>query len=343
MIARALAAAALLLLAACGSAPPGARGESGATLAAIPAGRFVHHQGEAREMAWLDGGRIFVGAGTDGRIEFLAGNGRVVRTLLHPDGVSALALSPDGTLLASGGYDRTIRIWRVADGAAVRVLSGSGGTVWTLGWSPDGAAIASGGEDKLVRLWRVADGAQLRTIAGHELNIWAVRFSPDGRRIASASFDHSIRLWDAATGRLVRRLAGHDQAAVCLAFSPDGRLLASGGDDSTVRLWRVADGARLATLTGGTSHVYAVAFSPDGRWLASGGRARGGFGTFWHQLTGFGAYGPAVRLWRVADGALQATLDQTDDVMALAFTPDGRRLAAASTDGSNAFWRLNPR
>jgi WD40 repeat protein len=109
-----------------------------------------------------------------------------------------------------------------------------------------------------------------------------------------------------------------------------------------VRIWRIADGAQLAALTGGSSHVYAVAFSPDGRWLASGGRARSGFWTLWHQATGQGAKGPAIRLWRVSDGALQATLEQSDDVMALAFSRDGGLLAAASADGSNAIWRLMP-
>lgn len=129
---------------------------------------------------------------------------------------------------------------------------------------------------------------------------------------------------------------------VNLAFSPDGQMLAGGGDDSMVRLWRVADGAQLRTLTGGSEHVYAVAFSRDGRWLASGGRARSAIGTFWHQLTGRGAKGDAVRLWRVPDGTLQATLEHSDDVTSLAFSPDGRLLATASADGSNSLWRLTP-
>jgi WD40 repeat protein len=322
--------------------PPRAIAADGAALAASPAGRFQHHQGEAREMAFLPDGRLAAG-GTDGRIVLIDAGGRVTRTIVHEGGLSALALSPDGLTLASGGYDRTARLWRVADGRQVRALEGHGGTVWTLAWSPDGQWLATAGEDKLIRIWRTRDGTLARTLAGHELNIWAVRFSPDSRLLASGSFDHSIRLWDVASGRMVRRLDGHDQAVVSVAFSPDGRLLASGGDDSTVRLWRVADGARVRTLTGGSDHVYVVAFSPDGRWLASGGRARGAFWTAWHQLTGQGPKGPAVRLWRAADGALQSTLEHTDDVMALAFSPDGRTLAAASADGSNALWRLSAR
>jgi WD40 repeat protein len=322
--------------------PPRAIAADGAVLAASPAGRFQHHRGEAREMAFLPDGRL-AAAGTDGRIVLIDARGRVAGTIVHEGGLSALALSSDGSTLASGGYDRAARLWRVADGRQVRALQGHGGTVWTLAWSPDGQFLATAGEDRLIRIWRARDGALARTLAGHELNIWSIRFSPDSRLLASGSFDRSIRLWDVASGRMVRRLAGHDQAVVSVAFSPDGRLLASGGDDSTVRLWRVADGAAVRTLTGGSDHVYAVAFSPDGRWLASGGRARSGFWTAWHQLTGQGPKGPAARLWRVADGALQATLEHSDDVMALTFSPDGRTLATASVDGSNALWRLAAR
>jgi WD40 repeat protein len=188
-----------------------------------------------------------------------ASDGRVWRTIIHPGGASPLALSPDGSMLVSGGYDRTARIWRVADQRPVRVLEGHGGTVWTLAWSPDGNSIATAGEDRLIRIWRVADGAL------------------------------------------------------------------------------------LATLTGGSEHVYAVAFSPDGRWLASGGRARSAVGTFWHQITGLGGKGDAVRLWRASDGRLEQRLQHFDDVMALAFSPDSGTLATASSDGSNSLWDLRYR
>lgn len=338
-----LLALALLLFWPGDTSPPRAIAAPGARIEAVRVARFVHHQGEARDLTFAPGGRLLAATGADGRIELIRGtNGAVWRTITHPDGAPALAMSPDGAQLASGGYDRTARIWRVADQRLVRVLGGHGGTVWSLAWSPDGRWLATAGEDRLVRIWRAADGALVHALRGHELNIWSVRFSPDSRLLASGSFDHSIRLWDVERGVLLRRLAGHDEAVVSVDFSPDGRLLASGGDDSAVRLWRVSDGARLSVLTGGSDHVYAVAFSPDGRWLASGGRARSAFGTLRHQLTGAGAKGPAVRLWRVTDGALQAILEHEDDVMAIAFSPNGRLLATASTDGSNSIWRLSP-
>ncbi|HST35659.1 MAG TPA: WD40 repeat domain-containing protein [Allosphingosinicella sp.] len=330
----------LTLLARGDGAPPRAIAVSGAALQAAPGARFVHHRGEAREIVFLPDGTI-AATGTDGRIELVDPEGRVRGTMIHEGGASPLALSPDGSLLASGGYDRAVRIWRLADRRQSAVLADHGGTVWTLAWSPDGQWLASAGEDKTIRIWRAADRALVHVIPAHDLNIWSLRFSPDSRLLASGSFDRSIRLWDVGSGRLVRRLAGHDQAVVSVAFSPDGRLLASGGDDSMVRIWRVADGRQLRVLTG-SDHVYAVAFSPDGRWLASGGRARSGFWTFWHQLTGQGPKGPAVRLWRVTDGALQATLEASDDVMALAFSPDGRLLVTGSADGANAAWRLIP-
>lgn len=264
----------------------------------------------------------------------------LVRRLTHPNGVTAIAFSPDSRHLFTAGYDGTVRMWDLAAGREVARFAGAQGTVWTVDVSPDGTRLAAGGEDRTIRIWRIGASEPPRTLRGHELNVWEVRFSPDGARLASASFDHSVRLWDAATGAPIRTIGRHDEAVVGLDFSPDGRLLATGGDDSTVRFWRASDGAPLRTVSS-NAHVHKLDFSPDGRWLASAGRARGAIASIWHDVTGGGGAAAPVHLWRVADGAHIAALPHDGDVMLLAYSPAGDRVVTAGEDGTVSVWRLS--
>jgi len=265
---------------------------------------------------------------------------RIVRRLRHPGGATALAFAPDGLRLATSGYDGAIRLWDIATGRLALKLEGARGTVWTLDFSPDGSRLAAAGEDGIVRIWSPADGRLLARLRGHERNVWEVRFSPDGKRLASGSFDATARIWESETGAPLAALAEHEEAVVGLAWSPDGRWLATGGDDSTIRLRRASDGKIVRGLWVG-NHAYKLAFSPDSRWLANAGRARGGLATLWHQLTGAGADSEAIRLWRVADGALVQALKMPEDVMYVGFSPDGRWLVASGDDGAVTLWKLS--
>jgi len=330
---------AFILLAACGSAPQPVA--TGPRLQAQPAASFRDDGGPGREAAFSPDGRLLATASATGPVVLRRiADLKVVLRLHHPGGATAVAFSPDGRRLATAGYDGAVRLWETAGGRPVATLREARGTVWSLHFAPDGR-LAAAGEDGIVRVWS-ADLRILARLAGHERNVWEVRFSPDGRRLASGSFDSTARLWDPATGKALATLADHEEAVVGLAWSPDGRLLATGGDDSTILLRRASDGRALRRLDVG-NHAYKLAFSPDSRWLVNAGRARSGFGTLWHGLTGAGGAGEPVRLWRTSDGALVQVLKMPEDVMYVGFSPDGRWLVASADDGRVGLWRLGIR
>jgi WD40 repeat protein len=297
----------------------------------------------ARQSAFSRDGSLLATSDASGAIAVRSTKDwKIQEQLQHPGGATTVAFGSNGSRLFSGGYDGLIRDWDVSRHSLHSTLTGPRGTVWTIDVSPDGTKLASGGEDQIIRLWTLDKTTQPALLRGHSRNIWEVRFSPDGHRIASGSFDSDVRLWDVRTGRSIAVLRGHTQAVVGLDLSPDGKLLATGADDSTIRFWRASDGAPLRTINNGL-HVDKVAFSPDGRWLASGGHARGIIGTLWHQITGGGANGDSVRLWRVADGSLVAGLPHPDDVIYVAFSRDGRWLVTSGEDNTFRLWRLRMR
>jgi WD40 repeat protein len=178
----------------------------------------------------------------------------------HQKAVRCLTFRPNGSLLASGSADQTIRLWDTATAAEQACLSGHGGAVTGLAFSPDGSLLASGSEDLTVRLWDVAAGAERTKLEGHTGPVTSVAFSPDGRWLASASADTTVRLWEVSTGRELLCLEGHSAKVNALAFSPDGAFLVSGGDDKTVRAWDASTGAQLWQLTAKRVGIYGVRF-----------------------------------------------------------------------------------
>jgi hypothetical protein len=127
----------------------------------------------------------------------------------HGSHVNSVAFSPNGTLLAIGSDDTTIKLWRVSDGAFVRTLAGHTSSVNSIAFSPDGTLLVSGSSDRSVRLWRVSDGTLVRTFIGHTDWINSVAFSPDGTLLVSGSSDRTVRLWRVSDGTLARTLSGH--------------------------------------------------------------------------------------------------------------------------------------
>jgi WD40 repeat protein len=128
----------------------------------------------------------------------LAGQKPRARTRLvgHEHGVVSVAFSPDGTTLATGGFDRAVKLWGVAAGREWATLQGHEGWVAAVAFSPDGAVLATGSHDQTIRLWDAATGQPLALLRGHTGNVYTVAFSPDGSWLASGSLDGTVRVWD---------------------------------------------------------------------------------------------------------------------------------------------------
>lgn len=265
----------------------------------------------------------------------------------HTDLVVCLTFSPDGRTLASGSWDRTIRLWKANVPARARllrpVLTSHEDHVEALAFAPDGRTLASGSDDTTVRLWRVAGpathaGVSAATLLGHTDTVNAVSFAPDGRTLASGSDDTTIRLWDVGQDSSGGQLAvlpnqhGDDDVVRSVALAPRGGLLASGSQDGAVRLWKAANPVRPEPaglpFTAHTDIVNTVAFHPGGHVLASGSNDR------------------TVRLWDVSGPdrprAMGPPLQgHAGTVTSVAFSPDGNTLASGSYDATVRLWDVS--
>ncbi len=239
--------------------------------------------------------------------------------------IASLRFSPDGSVLAVGGYQQ-VRLVDTGTGRTVVTFPGEADVVRSIAFSPDGKRIAAaGGEPQRsgeIKIWDVTSQRLLVTLKGHKDCIYSIAWSPDGKLIASASYDKMIKLWDPETGNEVRNLQDHIDAVFAVAFSPDGRHLASASQDRTVKIWDVSSGKRLYTLSDASDGLTSLAFAPSGKQLAAAG------------------YDKTIYVWQVGDEdghLLRSLIADEDSQLSLLWSRDGSSIITASADGSIRF------
>eukprot|EP00873_Tetraselmis_striata_P012924 jgi/Tetstr1/433188/TSEL_002371.t1 len=270
--------------------------------------------------------------------------------------VTSVAMSPDSRSLASGSWDRTVRVWQLgedgaADGGAPldaivrlwrlgdedtvqsnasQVLQGHAGGVLSVAWAHGGRSLASGSQDCVAGVGEddAVDGSTSQVLRGNIGTVNAVASAPDGRSLASGSREATVRVWRVGIGGAVEGsapqvLKGHTTVVHSVGWARDGRSLASGSGDYTA-----LESSASQELRGHTDWVAVVAWAPDGRALASGSRDA------------------TVRVWwvgtngAVEDATFQVLRGHTEGVTSVAWAPNGRFLASGYLDASVRVWRV---
>jgi predicted NACHT family NTPase len=267
----------------------------------------------------------------------------------------AMVFLPDGKLAVAGGrpgQEGDVRVYDLQGGTpkeagGVTFLDGvsdqgvlvtelleTEDAVLALALSPDGKKLAAGGCDRLVRVWDLSGGvahAKLDQppIENHADWVFGLAFSPDGKTLLTASRDKTAKVWDLAARESALTFPDHQNSVYAVAITADGKTGISAGEDNKLRFWYTTDekkklGKQIREGTGHTKAVFRMAMHGDPK----------------APLLATCSADGTVRLWNPATGAVLKTLTgHTDWVYAVAFSPDGKRVAAGSWNGEVRVWR----
>jgi len=234
----------------------------------------------------------------------------------HQDAVYSVALSPDGTLLATASFDKSVKLWDARTGKELRVYTGPNGhqnSVLNVTFSPGGDSIATAGADNTARIWDIPVNTPTKEyVPSGPVN--AVSGTADGKMLAAAGKDGSVKLWTIADGKQAANFAGHPGGATSIAFGANGQLLLSGGVDQTIRYWNPATGQPIATIGAHAAPVTGVAIFPNNNLACSVGEDG------------------LIKWWTLPIVLPRALPGHGDAVTALALSNDGAQVLSAGAD-----------
>ncbi|GAB4541267.1 MAG: NB-ARC domain-containing protein [Pleurocapsa sp.] len=270
-------------------------------------------------------------------------------------------------IIATGGEDKTIRIWNYITGECLKTLSGHEAWVKSVAFSPDGQLLASGSFDKTIKLWHWHRGECLKTLIGHTDAVSEIAFTTDGKKLISSSFDGTIRLWDIFTGKTLQVLDEHTNKLWSVDLAKDDRLAVSGGDDRTIKLWNINQGKCNKTLQGIADFVLTITVSNDRKFCVSGHESKKirlwdlNLGKCIHTLEGHrdriwtvamankqgkeiiasGSADSTIKLWDTSTGCCDRTLQGHQSwVWSVDFSPTENILASGSYDKTIKLWNV---
>ncbi len=320
-------------------------------------------------------GSVIASSSKDGSVKLWSGERtpivpREFRTKEDPAETYSVAYSPDGGLIAVGGKDKTISLFDSKTRHALREFTGHNDMVFRMVFTKDGKSLLSASGDGTVRLWNVATGEELHKWNAHGETVSMVRslaLSPDGQRIAAGNWDGETYVWDLPTQKEVLRLPKQSLAVSGLAFSPDGKILAASTGSwqkfhtpGLVLLWNAQTGENLASFTNHTKEIKGVLFSEDGKMLIS--YSSDASLRFWdvdkkslvrtythdRSLTSaavsgnrlaFGDFRGGICMMDLKQGLItNRTGGHSNQVVNLAFSPDGSQFASVGLDGLFNLW-----
>lgn len=258
--------------------------------------------------------------GTLSLLDAITGEGRW-RNAAHSGGACALAVSPDGLVIASGGQDGHLRLWRAADGTSLGEVALKG-WVEHIAWAPDGRTLAAAaGRD--VHLLK-SDGERLQVFAAHASTVASIAWRGDGKQLAVAHYGGAT-IWTPGAAEPTRRLE-RKGSILSVAWHPKGRHLAAGCQDQAVQVWNLRAEQHLY-MSGYMTKLSTITWDESGRYLATAG---GPGATIWD----FSGPGP--------EGSKPVGLGKHEDLLtALAWAPARPLIVTADAGGRVQLWRLD--